>query len=97
MKKKVTVNGQSLTVEYSYEFGEIESLSNNKVKRPWGYVTERIETRKAFFTIDGKIYEGTRTFKQAGGPYSETYTFFGKVFHDSHKKVIEYILNNIER
>jgi len=97
MKKKVEFNGKPANVEFTYSYGEVVSLSNKKVKRPWGYVTERIETRKAFFTIDGKIYEGTRTFKQAGGPYSETYTFFGKVFHDSHKKVIEYILNNIER
>ena len=48
------------------------------------------------FTINGKTYEGTRTFKVAGGPYSETFEFDGNSFA-SHKQAIEYILNNIEK
>lgn len=93
MKKKVEFNGKPANVEFTYSYGEMISLSNKKVKRPWGTVPERIETRKALFNINGRTYEGTRTFKVAGGPYTEIFEFDGNKFY-SHKKVIEYILKN---
>ena len=95
MKKTVIVNGKAKRIEFSYAVGETISLSNTEVKKPWGRVTERVTVSKLTFTINGKTYEGTRTFKVAGGPYSETFEFDGNSFA-SHKKAIEYILNNIE-
>lgn len=96
MKKTVTVNSKSRRIEFSYDVGPTISLTNQEVKRPWGRVTERVTVSKLTFTINGKTYEGTRTFKVAGGPYSETFEFYGNSFA-SHKKAIEYILNNIEK
>ena len=83
MKKTVIVNGKAKRIEFSYAVGETISLSNTEVKKPWGRVTERVTVSK-------------RTFKVAGGPYSETFEFDGNSFA-SHKKAIEYILNNIEK
>lgn len=85
MKKTVIVNGKAKRIEFSYAVGETISLSNNEVRKPWGRVTERVTVSKLTFTIDGKTYEGTRTFKVAGGPYSETFEFDGNSFA-SHKK-----------
>lgn len=96
MRKSVIVNGKARRIEFSYAVGETISLTNHEVKKPLGRVPERVTVSKLFFTIDGKTYEGTRTFKVAGGPYSETFEFGGHSFN-SHKKAIEYILNNIEK
>ena len=96
MKKTVIVNGKAKRIEFSYAIGETISLSNNEVIKPWGRVTERVTVSKLTFTINGKTYEGTRTFKVAGGPYSETFEFDGNSFA-SNKQAIEYILNNIEK
>ena len=96
MKKTVIVNGKAKRIEFSYAVGETISLSNNEVRKPWGRVTENVTVSKLTFTINGKTYEGTRIFKVAGGPYSETFEFDGNSFA-SHKKAIEYILNNIEK
>ena len=79
MKKTVIVNGKAKRIEFSYAVGETISLSNTEVKKPWGRVTERVTVSKLTFTINGKTYEGTRTFKVAGGPYSETFEFDGKI------------------
>ena len=88
MKKTVIVNGKAKRIEFSYAVGETISLSNNEVRKPWGRVTERVTVSKLTFTIDGKTYEGTRTFKVAGGPYSETFEFDGNSFA-SHKQYRE--------
>lgn len=99
MKKTAIVNGKARRIEFSYAVGETISLSNTEVKKPWGLVTERVTVSKLTFTINGKTYEGTRTFKVAVGPYcpySETFEFDGNSFA-SHKQAIEYILNNIEK
>lgn len=66
MKKTVIVNGKAKRIEFSYAIGETISLSNNEVIKPWGRVTERVTVSKLTFTINGKTYEGTRTFKVAG-------------------------------
>ena len=91
MKKTAIVNGKARRIEFSYAVGETISLSNTEVKKPWGRVTERVTVSKLTFTINGKTYEGTRTFKVAGGPYSETFEFDGNSFA-SHKQAIEYTL-----
>lgn len=65
MKKTVIVNGKAKRIEFSYAVGETISLSNTEVKKPWGRVTERVTVSKLTFTINGKTYEGTRTFKVA--------------------------------
>lgn len=96
MKKAVIVKGKEKRIEFSYTIGETISISNNEVKKPWGRVNEHVTVSKLTFTIDGKTYEGTRTFKVAGGPYSETFEFYGNSF-SSYKKAIEYILNNIDK
>ena len=80
MKKTAIVNGKARRIEFSYAVGETISLSNTEVKKPWGRVTERVTVSKLTFTINGKTYEGTRTFKVAGGPYSETFEFDGNSF-----------------
>lgn len=95
-EKDSNSNGKARRIEFSYAVGETISLSNTEVKKPWGRVTERVTVSKLTFTINGKTYEGTRTFKVAGGPYSETFEFDGNSFA-SHKQAIEYILNNIEK
>lgn len=96
MKKRVIVNGKATQVEYSYYAGITTMLSNRQVRKPWGRVTEHIKVSKWYFIIDGNTYEVTRTFKVAGGPYSETFTIDGHSFN-SHKKVIEYLLNNVTK
>ena len=87
MKKTVIVNGKARRIEFSYAVGETISLSNTEIKKPWGRVTERVTVSKLTFTINGKTYEGKRTFKVAGGPYSETFEFDGNSFA-SHKKFL---------
>ena len=96
MKKTVIVNSKARRIEFSYAVGETISLTNHEVKTPYGRVPERVIVSKIFFTIDRKTYEGTHTLKASGGRHSETFEFDGNSFA-SHKKAIEYILNNIEK
>ena len=91
MKKTVIVNGKAKRIEFSYAIGETISLSNNEVIKPWGRVTERVTVSKLTFTINGKTYEGTRTFKVAGGPYSETFEFDGNSFASINKQLNTYL------
>lgn len=83
-------------VEFTCELGDIISLSNNEVKKPSGWVTERIEGHTARITINGTTYEGTHYTKQEGGQRSEVYNFFDKPF-TTDREVAEYIINKIEK
>lgn len=91
MKKTAIVNGKARRIEFSYAVGETISLSNTEVKKPWGRVTERVTVSKLTFTINGKTYEGTRTFKVAGGPYSETFGSTGIALLPINKQLNTYL------
>lgn len=93
MKKKVTVNGENRTVEFSYEIGSLIKESSKPIKAKWGPTVQETRVSKITFTIDGKNYEGTRDIIISGAGYSERFTFFG-VTTNSHKKAIEHILKN---
>lgn len=91
MKKTVIVNGKARRIEFSYAVGETISLSNTEIKKPWGRVTERVTVSKLTFTINGKTYEGKRTFKVAGGPYSETLSSMGIALLPIKKQLNTYL------
>lgn len=96
MKKQTTDKSNATQVNYTCEIGEVVGLSNHEVKKPSGWVPVRVEECSAYFKINGKTYEGTRTTTEDGGARSEAYKFFGQDFA-TEKDVAEHITNNIEK
>lgn len=93
MKKTVIVNGERLKVEFAYRVTD-KMLSHQKTKRwdkHWGWLPVEISYCEAVAIIDGVEYPSIRRWHTEGGRYSEEY-FYNGHFYNSHKKMIERIL-----
>ena len=100
--KKVKLKGETVTIWYSEGSRGIISETKRKVRRHGCLLTEHEVVSNWTYYIgdsvskDGKEYYGTRTFRDAGYGYSETFQVDGyPQKFNSHKKVAEFILENI--
>jgi hypothetical protein len=92
--KEVEVNGKQQIVSFYYLVGErIEEKSYMK-KAKWGTFIQKEYTNNCLFFINGeKHHLQTLLIELAGGGYSRYFIVDGIKFNDSHKNVIEYLLN----
>ena len=95
IQKKITVKGKAKKVSFRIEFSSVNYNHKEYKKRTrWGTFTQKEFTCNCLFVIDGKGYPlECLTIRLAAGGYSRYFLIDGLKFNDSHKKVIEYILN----
>jgi hypothetical protein len=93
MKKTVIVNGERRKIEFEYRVTD-KLISREKSKRwdkKWGWLEVDTCYHEAVAIVDGVEYPSIRRWHTEGGRYSEEY-FYNGHFYNSHKKMIERIL-----
>lgn len=93
MKKTVIVNGERRKVEYEYHVTDklICREKYNRHDKRWGWIEVDTCYHEAVAVVDGVEYKSVRRWHTEGGRYSEEY-FYNGHFYNSHKKMIERIL-----
>ena len=97
MKKSVIVNGSRRQVEFEYRVTDrlISCQVGKRYDRQWGWLKIQTSYNEAVAVIDGVEYPSVRRWHCEGGRYSEQYGYNGH-FYNSHKKMIERILELAE-
>jgi hypothetical protein len=95
VNKKVEINGIQQIVAFNwYPVGEKYNEKSYMKKTKWGTYKQSEYMRNCIFQINEKEYNLETLFVElAAGGYARYFIVDGIKFNDSHKKVIEFLLN----
>lgn len=96
VNKKVVINGIQQIIAFNWhQVGEKYNEKFYTKKTKYGTYRQSEYMRDCVFQINKKEYNLQTLFVElAGGGYARYFIVDGIKFNDSHKKVIEYLLNN---